>query len=82
MTRPLKFLQVCPKIGLNVWKMRTHISKLNLGILNTTNWQSGREPDAKFNSMRFEKNGSDSSSEAKVMVILSLDSESRFLARR
>ena len=31
--------------------------------------------------MRFEKNGSDSSSEAIVMAVLSLDSESGFLAR-
>ena len=31
--------------------------------------------------MRFEKNGPDSSSEAKVMAVLSLDSESGFLAR-
>ena len=31
--------------------------------------------------MRFEKNGSDSSSEAKVTTVLSLDSESGFLAR-
>jgi hypothetical protein len=31
--------------------------------------------------VRFEKNGPDSSSEAKVMAILSLDSESGFLAR-
>jgi hypothetical protein len=31
--------------------------------------------------VRFEKNGPDSSSEAKVMVVLSLDSESGFLAR-
>jgi hypothetical protein len=31
--------------------------------------------------MRFEKNGPDSSSEAKVMAVLSLDSESRFMTR-
>jgi hypothetical protein len=31
--------------------------------------------------VRFEKNGPDSSSEAKVMAVLSLDSESEFLAR-
>jgi hypothetical protein len=31
--------------------------------------------------VRFEKNGPDSSSEAKVMPVLSLDSESGFLAR-
>jgi hypothetical protein len=31
--------------------------------------------------VRFEKNGHDSSSEAKVMVVLSLDSELEFLAR-
>ena len=31
--------------------------------------------------MRFEKNGPDSSSEAKVMAVLSLDSKSGFLAR-
>ena len=31
--------------------------------------------------MRFEKNGPDSSSEAKVTAVLSLDSESGFLAR-
>lgn len=37
MTRPLEFLQVCPKIGINVWKMRSPISKPNLGILKTTN---------------------------------------------
>jgi hypothetical protein len=37
--------------------------------------------DAKFNSVRFEKNGPDSSSEAKVMAVLSFDSESGFLAR-
>jgi hypothetical protein len=36
----------------------------------------------KFNFVRFEKNGPDSSSETKVMVVLSLDSESGFLARR
>ena len=33
MTRPLEFLQVCPKIGINVSKMRSPISKPNLGIL-------------------------------------------------
>jgi hypothetical protein len=37
MTRPLEFLQVCPKIGINVWKMRSPISKPNLGILKTAN---------------------------------------------
>jgi hypothetical protein len=37
MTRPLEFLQVCPKIGINVWKMRSPISKPNLGILKTSN---------------------------------------------
>jgi hypothetical protein len=37
MTRPLKFLQVCPKIEINVWKIRSPISKPNLGILKTTN---------------------------------------------
>jgi hypothetical protein len=37
MTRPLEFLQVCPKIGINVWKMRSPISKLNLGLLKTVN---------------------------------------------
>jgi hypothetical protein len=31
--------------------------------------------------MRFEKNGLDSSSEAKVMAVLSLEYESGFLAR-
>jgi hypothetical protein len=35
MTRPLEFLQICPKIGINVWKMRCPISKPNLGILKT-----------------------------------------------
>jgi hypothetical protein len=73
MTRPLEFLQVCPKIGINVWKMRSPISKPNLGILKTSN-------PAKFNSVQFEKNGPGSSSEAKVMAVLSLDSESGFLA--
>jgi hypothetical protein len=34
-TRPLEFLQVCPKIGINVWKMRSPISKPKLGILKT-----------------------------------------------
>jgi hypothetical protein len=37
MTRPLEFLQVCPKIGINVWKMKSPISKPNLGILKTVN---------------------------------------------
>jgi hypothetical protein len=37
MTCPLEFLQVCPKIGINVWKMRSPISKTNLGILKTVN---------------------------------------------
>jgi hypothetical protein len=37
--------------------------------------------DATFNCVRFEKNGPDSSSEAKVTADLSLDSESGFLAR-
>jgi hypothetical protein len=37
MTHPLEFLQVCPKIGINVWKMRSPISKPNLGILKTAN---------------------------------------------
>ena len=37
MTRPLEFLQVCPKIGIDVWKMRSPISKPNLGILKTAN---------------------------------------------
>ena len=44
-------------------------------------WKIRKESDAKFNSVRFEKNGSDSSSEAKVTAVLSLDSESGFLAR-
>jgi hypothetical protein len=74
MTRPLEFLQVCPKIGINVWQMRSPISKPNLGILKIVN-------PTKFNSVRFEKNGPDSSFEAKFMAILSLDSESGFLAR-
>ena len=43
--------------------------------------QCRKESDAKFNSVRFEKNGPTSSSEAKVMVVLSLNSESGFLAR-
>ena len=82
MTRPLEFLQVCPKIGINVWKMKSPISRPNLGILKHRIQQSGKESDAKLNSMRFEeKNGPDSSFEAKVMVVLSLDSESGFLAR-
>jgi hypothetical protein len=34
---PLEFLQVCPKIRINVWKMRSPISKPNLGILKTAN---------------------------------------------
>jgi hypothetical protein len=37
MTRPLEFLQVCPKIRINVWKMRSPISMPNLGILKTAN---------------------------------------------
>jgi hypothetical protein len=37
MTRPLEFLQVCPKIRINVWKMRSPISKPNFGILKTAN---------------------------------------------
>jgi hypothetical protein len=37
MMRPLEFLQVCPKIGINVWKMRSPISKPNLGILKLAN---------------------------------------------
>jgi hypothetical protein len=37
MKRPLDFLQVCPKIEINVWKMRSPISKPNLGILKTAN---------------------------------------------
>jgi hypothetical protein len=81
MTRPLEFLQVCPKIGINVWKMRSPISKPNLGILKQRIRQSRKESDAKFNFVRFEKNGPDSSSEAKVMTVLSLNSESVFLAR-
>jgi hypothetical protein len=35
MTRLLEFLQVSPKIGINVWKMRSPIYKPNLGILKT-----------------------------------------------
>jgi hypothetical protein len=62
--------------------MTNPISKTNLGILETANPASQRESNAKFNSVRFEKNGPDSSCEAKVMVVLSLDSESGFLARR
>jgi hypothetical protein len=58
--------------------MRSPISKPNLGILKTAN---PAKSDAKFNSVRFKKNGPDSNFEAKVMVILSLDSESGFLAR-
>jgi hypothetical protein len=57
MTRPLEFLQVCPKIGINVWKMRSPISKPNLGILKTVNPAKWEKSDAKFNSVRFEKNG-------------------------
>jgi hypothetical protein len=37
MTRPLEFLQVCHKIIINVWKMRSPISKPNLGILKIVN---------------------------------------------
>jgi hypothetical protein len=37
MTRPLEFLQVCPKIRINVWKMRSPISKPNLEILKIAN---------------------------------------------
>jgi hypothetical protein len=37
MTHPLEFLQVCPKIEINVWKMKSPISKPNLGILKTDN---------------------------------------------
>jgi hypothetical protein len=36
-TRPLEFLQVCPKIRINVWKIRSPFSKPNLEILKTTN---------------------------------------------
>jgi hypothetical protein len=36
----------------------------------------------KFNYVWFEKNGPDSSSEVKVMAVLSLASESGFLVRR
>ena len=73
MTHPLEFLQVCPKIGINVWKMRSPISKPNLGILKTAKPSKRKESDAKFNSVRFEKNGPDSSSEAKVTAVLNLD---------
>jgi hypothetical protein len=61
--------------------MKSPISEPNLGILKQQIRQSQKESDAKFNSVRFEKNGPDSSSEAKVMAILSLNSESEFLAR-
>jgi hypothetical protein len=37
MTHPLEFLQVYPKIGINVCKMKSPISKQNLGILKTAN---------------------------------------------
>jgi hypothetical protein len=37
MTRPLEFLQVCPKIEINVWKIRSPISKPNLEILKIVN---------------------------------------------
>ena len=37
MTRPLEFLQDCPKIEINVWKIRSPISKPNLGILKIAN---------------------------------------------
>jgi hypothetical protein len=37
MTRPLEFLQVCPKIGINVWKMKSPICRPNLGILKPAN---------------------------------------------
>jgi hypothetical protein len=37
MTCPLEFLQVCPKIGINVFKMKSPISKPNLRILKTAN---------------------------------------------
>jgi hypothetical protein len=82
MTHPLEFLQVCPKIGINVWKMRSPISKPNLGILKNSESDKARK-----NQMQnlilcdLKKNGPDSSSEAKVMVVLSLDTESGFLAR-
>jgi hypothetical protein len=65
MTRPLEFLQVCPKIRINVWKMRSPISKPNLGISKTANPAKRERIESKFNSVRFEKNGPDSSSEAK-----------------
>jgi hypothetical protein len=45
---PLEFLQVCPKIGINVWKMRSPISKPNLGILKMAN-------PVKFTFVQFEK---------------------------
>jgi hypothetical protein len=61
--------------------MRSHISKQNLGILKQRIRQSRKESDVKFNSVRFEKNRPESSSEAKVTTVLSLDSESGFLAR-
>jgi hypothetical protein len=70
-----------PKIRLNVCKMRTPISKPNLGIFKMTNLTKAKESDAKFNSVQFKKNGLNSSSEAKVTVVLSLDFESGFLAR-
>jgi nicotinic acid phosphoribosyltransferase len=68
-TCPLEFLQVCTKTGINVRKIRTRTSKQNLGILKRKIQQSRKESDVKFNSMRFEKNGPDSSSEAKVMAV-------------
>jgi hypothetical protein len=34
--------------------MRSHISKLNLGILKTANPVNWKESDAKFNYVRFE----------------------------
>jgi hypothetical protein len=52
----------------------------NLGILKTANRAKQENPNAKFNFGQFE-NGLDSSFEAKVIAILSLDSESGFLAR-
>jgi hypothetical protein len=61
--------------------MKTHTSKLNLGILKRQTDKDGKNLMRKLILCEL-KNGPDSSFEAKVIVVLSLDSDSGFLVRR
>jgi hypothetical protein len=47
MTRPLEFLQVCPKIGINIWKMKKSYFQAEFG-----NFKNSESSEAGKNRMR------------------------------